>query len=50
MPSTGMTTAPVDAIEDSTRAMLRCLDVLNALGADIQGLLEVGGGGEWRAG
>ena len=32
----------VDAIEDSTRAMRRCLDVLNALGTDIQVLLEVG--------
>ena len=27
---------------DSTRAMRRCLDVLNALGTDLQGLLEVG--------
>ena len=32
----------VDAIEDSTRAMRRCLDVLNALGTELQGLLEVG--------
>ena len=35
----------VDAIEDSTRAMRRCLDVLNALGTELQGLLEVGGCG-----
>jgi len=32
----------LDAIEDSTRAMRRCLDVLNVLGTDLQGLLEVG--------
>lgn len=32
-----MITAGVDAIEDSTS-----LDVLNALGTELQGLLEVG--------
>ncbi len=26
----------------STRAMRRCLDVVNALGTEVQGLLEVG--------
>jgi hypothetical protein len=29
-------------MEDSTRAMRRCLDVLNARGTEPQGLLEVG--------
>ena len=38
----GLITAGVDAIEDSTRAMRRCLDVLNVLGTNLQGLLEVG--------
>lgn len=42
MHSSGITTAGLDAIEDSTRAMRRCLDVLNALGTDLQRLLEVG--------
>ena len=37
MPWSGMITAGVDAIEDSTS-----LDVLNALGTELQGLLEVG--------